>query len=452
MRPASAIPAEPNPSPNAARDASIDVVRGFVMVLMVLDHARDFLTSTAFSPTDPDRTDAALFFTRWVTHYCAPTFMLLAGVGAGLSRRGGRDARSLSWFLLTRGAWLLLLEVTWVRFGWMFDLTYERTSGQVIWALGACMIALAGLVFLPPVASVILGLVTVLGHDALDGVDAKATAHPWLWEILHTGGPIEYAPGHTFYVAYPLVPWVGVMALGYALGLVWRRTTARQLTIGGLALIAIFVPLRVSAIYGDANAFRARAGLRTIFSLLDCTKYPPSLDYLLMTIGPALVALGALRDRALGRVGDALVVFGRTPMFFYLLHLPLVHALSLPFRAWHHLPLASGPFRHGLDEPLGVAYAVAALAVAMLWLPCARWAVEKAKHPGGWRSYLLQGAAPARPHRAAAPRDKVRPFARRQCCSVSRLNFRNCARRAVTSSWSIGSPATCAFTAAYLSQ
>ena len=362
------------------------------MCLMVLDHVRDFATSPAFSPTSPSQASASLFFTRWITHFCAPVFVLLAGVGVGLMARTGRPRAQLARFLLSRGLWLVILEITWVRFGWHFDLDYRSTTGQVIWALGWSMVLLAPLVLLLPSSLIgALGLVLVVGHDAFDLVTPdRLGAAAWLWRVLHAGGSIQLDAGHGLHIAYPIVPWIGVMGLGYLLGERWAALGRRRLlAIGSVAVIA-FVVLRAINGYGDPHPREPQQGaLRTLFAYLDCEKYPPSLDYLLMTTGPSLLLLGALRGRALdGALARGLTALGRAPLFFYLLHLPLVHLLTFPLRAARHLPLAAGPFRHGLDEPLVVVYGLWLLAVALLWWPTGRWAALKDTRRDWWLSYL----------------------------------------------------------------
>ena len=373
-----------------ARDSSIDLLRGLVMCLMVLDHVRDFFTSTPFNPTDPDKTDLALFFTRFVTHYCAPVFVLLAGAGAGMSTARGRSAADSARFLLSRGLWLILLELTWVRFGWMFNLRYDFSGLQVIWALGCSMIALAGLVYLPRTLILLVGVAMIFGHNALDGVSAERFgAAGWIWKILHQGGRMEPLPSHVVRIVYPLVPWIGVMAIGFLFGQIWPRLDRRRLLAIGFTAIAMFVALRLSNLYGNPSVFVPRTGLRTLFAFLDVQKYPPSLDYLLVTLGPALVFLGILRGRSLaGPIGRTLVMFGRVPLFFYLLHLPLAHALSFPFRIQHGLPLLGGVFGHGLNVSLAVVYPMTLLTIAILWWPCARWAALKSARRDWWLSYL----------------------------------------------------------------
>lgn len=366
----------------ARRDA-LDVLRGLVMVVMALDHARDFLHAGGFDPLDLARTTPALFLTRWVTHFCAPVFVLLAGTGAYLAGRRGRTRGELSRFLLTRGLWLVLLELSAVRLGWSFGLDPHFAIVQVIWAIGWSMVLLAGLVHLPRAWVLAFGLLVIAGHDAFDGVTSVGgPTLDGLWHVLHVRGPVEIAPGWRLFVLYPLVPWIGVMAAGYGLGGLlsgelpdWRRRT-RAL---GLGLCALFVLLRLLNRYGDPAPWRPQeSALFSVFSFVDCEKYPPSLDYLLMTLGPALLLLALLPERARG-LAAWLAVYGRVPLFYYLLHLPLLHLLALACGA--------GPFS-GRGLGLGGVYAVWALAVLLLYLPCRGWGALKRARRSAWLSYL----------------------------------------------------------------
>ena len=319
-------------APGGARLDAVDWLRGAVMVVMALDHVRDFFTYERIDPGDPAAASPALFFTRWVTHFCAPTFVLLAGAGAYLYGARGRSRAELAWFLLTRGLWLVLLELTAVRFSVTFNLDYHFSFGQVIWAIGWSMVVLAGLVWLPAWAIGLLGVAIVVGHNALDGVSAERLGLPeWLWTLLHRQGPIELWPGYIFFNVYPLLAWIGVLAAGYGLGPLLRldRAQRRPLLLAlGLAMTAAFVGLRWSNLYGDPRPWAPQAdGLRTLMAFLACTKYPPSLQFVLMTLGPALVAL-ALVDPPAGPFARPLVTFGRVPLFFYLIHFPLIHAAA----------------------------------------------------------------------------------------------------------------------------
>ncbi len=306
------------------------------MVLMALDHARDFFHAGAFrgeDPLNPATTSLALFFTRWVTHFCAPVFVFLAGTGAFLSTTRGKTKRDLSMFLVTRGLWLVLLELTWVRWaGWTFAVNLHEHWGLVIWAIGWAMIALAALVHLPLRAITAFSVVMIVGHNALDGVKATDLGSwGWLWQVLHEGGSFDIAAGVKFGAGYPLVPWIGVMAAGYSFGSLLMKPPhdrRRHLLKLGAALTLLFMLVRGLNLYGDPKPWMVQDDLlHTVFSFLDCRKYPPSLCYLLMTLGPALLLLATL-DSVKGRAWRPLLVIGRVPLFFYLLHLPLLHGVS----------------------------------------------------------------------------------------------------------------------------
>jgi uncharacterized membrane protein len=391
----------PAPGPLLAdprgRLSSIDVVRGIVMVLMVLDHTRDFFTNARFDPTDLAQTTPALFLTRWITHYCAPAFVFLAGTAAFLTGSRGRTRPDLARFLVTRGLWLIVLEVTLVRWGATFHLPFDFLGLQVIWAIGVSMIALAGLIFLPRSAIAAFAIVTIAGHNLLDGVEARDLgALGFLWPVLHQQAYDERW-GTAIVIVYPLIPWVGVMAGGYALGPLFRRGRAgrrRLLLALGLAVTAGFVALRAVNVYGDPGPWTPQPdAVFTVLSFLDTEKYPPSLLYLMMTLGPTFVAL-ALLDREPGRFTRPILVFGRVPLLFYLLQWPLVHGLALGLAAIRDEPLdwlfAPVPFDPpaGYGYELPVVYLVWALAVFILYWPCRWFADLKRRRKDAWLSYL----------------------------------------------------------------
>ncbi len=312
---------------------AVDFLRGLAMVLMTLDHVRDFLSVPGVNPLDLRHTNLALFFVRWTTHFCAPVFILLAGTGAFLSLARGRTRPQLTWFLLTRGFWLVALEFTVIHFGWSFRLDYRLLLGQVLWAIGCAMMALAGLVFLPPAVVFTLGVLLLAGHNLGDTValnDLGMFRHPW--KILESGGFLSPHPGMEFHAAYPLLPWLGVMMVGYGCGGIWlhdRSWRRRCLLAWGVGLLLLFVALRAWNHYGDPHPWAPqRTGSLTALSFLNCTKYPPSLAFLLMTLGIALVQL-AWWDRPPGRLRRVVGTFGRVPLFFYLLHLPFIHLLAV---------------------------------------------------------------------------------------------------------------------------
>ncbi len=399
-------PADAAPRP---RLASIDVLRGVVMVLMAIDHVRVFSGIPAGGPSP------GVFFTRWVTHFCAPVFVLLAGTSAYLY---GRSHQDLSRFLLARGAWLVFLELTVLRLAWTFNLDFRHYEmAGVIWAIGWCLILMAALVRLPVRVVAILGLVILAGHDLLDPwrpavVAAAATGRlGWLWKILYVGffaGPIEAGPdGPSLIVLYSIVPWIGVMAAGYGLGAILtlepdrRRRLCRTI---GLAATALFLLLRGLDLYGDPRPWRAALVARpghfampAPLAFLDTSKYPASLLFLLMTLGPAIAALPAL-ERARGAVASWLAVFGRVPFFYYLLHIPLIHALALvasklrsgtvdPWLFANH-PMGNPPPPEGYAWSLGTLYLVWAIAIALLTVPCRWYADLKRRRGDRWLRYL----------------------------------------------------------------
>ncbi|HEY7612225.1 MAG TPA: heparan-alpha-glucosaminide N-acetyltransferase domain-containing protein [Gemmatimonadales bacterium] len=382
------------PAPVRPRLDHVDLLRGLVMVIMVLDHVRAFFTSAHFDPTDLARTDLALFGTRWITHFCAPVFVFLAGASAWIA--GTRRTRGeLSRFLLSRGVWLVFLELTVITYAWYFTTDFALgLVAQVIWAIGVSMVVLAGLIHLPRLAVAGFGAALVLGHNLFDGLAPdRFGALADLWRVLHVPGPLESLP---VFMLYPLVPWVGVMALGYAVGpwiFAQDARAGRRLAVAGAVLVAAFLLLRVLDGYGD-HAHRAHEGgaALLLMSFLNTTKYPPSLLYLLMTIGPALVALAAFR-RARGPLAGVLVTFGRVPFLFYVAHLYLVHALAVAAGMAQGFPASALrtvflrlPADYGFGLP--VVYAVWLGVVALLYPLCRRYAEVKARSRAWWLSYL----------------------------------------------------------------
>ncbi len=380
------------------------------MVLMALDHARDFFGAPRFDPTDLERTNAPLFFTRWVTHFCAPTFVLLAGTSVHLWRLAGkRTADEQSWFLLTRGLWLVFLELTLVGFAWRFSLDGRGFGLQVIWVIGASMIALAALTRLPVRAVGWIGVGMIALHDTLDRIHAAdlGSFRP-AWMFLHESGPLRFADGRVVYVVYPLVPWIGVMAAGYALGSLFTAETPlesrrRVLRSVGLGLIGVFFVLRVSNLYGDPLAWASGSSWdRTVLAVLNCNKYPPSLDFLAMTLGPSLLALSALcevdagGDTPLARAAGKLAAYGKVPLFYYLAHIYALRALAVVVDVAQHGQvspyLRKGSvfaFPDDYGFPLPVVYAVWAAVVLGLYPACVWFAGVKARNRGrAWVSYV----------------------------------------------------------------
>lgn len=378
------------------RIASVDIVRGTAMVLMALDHVRDFVASDRFRPEDLSRASAALFATRWVTHFCAPAFFLLAGVGIGILRSRGTRPAHLTTYLLTRGVWLLVLELVITPIGWQFGVTLIPAFALVLWALGWSMIVMAALVHLPRPAVATLALATVAGHHLLDPVRAESPgAFAALWSVLHVPG---FAIPDVLFIGYPLIPWVGVMAAGYVLAIVyeWEPSRRRTLLIGvGAAAVIAFVVLRATNGYGNQGPWSPqRTNALTVASFLNVSKYPPSLQFLLMTLGPALIALAAA-ERMRGRIAGWLSVYGRVPLFFYVAHIFVAHAAAVILAL-----VQGGELRRiqVVSDPAGVpawyglslagVYVVWAAVVVALYLPCRSFARMKETRHAWWGRYL----------------------------------------------------------------
>jgi uncharacterized membrane protein len=394
---------------STARVASIDVIRGVVMILMAIDHVRVYSGLPAGGPTP------GIFFTRWVTNFCAPAFIFLAGTSAFLH---GQKRPGLSRFLVTRGVWLIFLELTVLRVAWTFNFDFKHYEmAGVIWVIGWCMILLAGLVKLPLRAVAVIGLVIIAGHNLADAhlgtlVPALSSGSlSGLWKVLYLGfygGPIRFGvDGPNLIVLYSLIPWIGVMVAGYAFGWVLTLEPGRRDRVClwvGLGATALFLVLRGSNLYGDPRPWNvATVGepgappMPAFLAFLNTNKYPASLDFLLMTLGPT-IALMPLLERARGALARWITVFGRVPFFYYVLHIPLIHALALvvslaregavdPWLFTNH-PMGNPPAPEGYTWSLGLLYAVWAVVIAALYFPC-RWFVElKARRKDWWLGYL----------------------------------------------------------------
>lgn len=381
-------------APSGRRLPAIDRLRGLVIVLMALDHVRDYFSSQQVQPTDLAHTTPALFLTRWITHFCAPIFIFLAGVSAALL--GQRSSRAkLQRFLLTRGLWLVVLEFTVVCFVWFFNFRYPLgLVMQVIWATGVSMCVLAGLVALPAPLIAVFSFVMIAGHNLLDGIAPERLGAwaPW-WRILHVPGEIPVGE-----VLYPLVPWVGVMAAGYVFGGLYRSSEARRRRITlalGFGLSAGFVLLRLWNGYGDPKPWSPQASPAfSVLSFINVTKYPPSLLYLLMTLGPGLLALHAFeRSPRHGALATALQTVGRVPLFAYVVHLAIAHALAGVIA----LSMGFGtavlrdifvfyPANWGFG--LGAVYLAWLVVLLLLYPLCSWFAALKRRRRDWWLSYL----------------------------------------------------------------
>jgi len=396
-------PSASGASPRRTRIESIDVLRGIIMILMALDHTRDFFGNAAVNPTDPATTTVPLFFTRWVTHICAPGFFLLTGVGAALTLR--RLSRGeLARFLFTRGLWLIFLEIVIVRdLGWQFNFDYRLTVLNVLWALGWAMIFLSALLRLPTLMVTAIGAVMIATHNLLDGVQAASLGvlAP-LWNVLHAPGVVLDDSRHVVFLAYALIPWIGVTAVGYGLGEVYRWEAERRrrfLLRLGLAAVAAFLVLRTLNLYGDPRPWSPqKSAVFTVLSFLNANKYPPSLLFLLMTLGPILLFLRAL-DAGTPRLLRPALVFGRVPLFYYLLHVPLIHLLAVAvcyarYGAVHWMFQSNGIEQFPVTQPPGWpldlpwVYLIWAGVVIALYPLCRWFAGLKRRRGDWWLSYL----------------------------------------------------------------
>jgi uncharacterized membrane protein len=357
------------------------------MIIMLIDHVRDYFHHEAFlySPTDLSQTSAPIFLTRWITHYCAPVFVFLAGLSAYLYG-AGKSRRTLSLFLLTRGIWLVLAECFIVSLEWSFNPGYPFFNLQVIWAIGISMIVLSALVYLHRRVVLLIGIILVAGHNMLDDLHVAGTGiGSFVWALLHD--PHEFmAGGHAIFVHYPVLPWIGIMILGYSAGRLYERNANAGkrrglLLISGFAAITLFILLRLNNGYGDAAHWeQQKTPLFDLLSFLNVTKYPPSLLYTLMTLGPALIFL-AIAENPLPAWTEKVIVLGKTPMFYYLLHIFLVHLLAVFAAAitgyhWTDMILTNRvnrvPGLKGYGFPLPVVYLVWMACLLVLY-PCCKW-------------------------------------------------------------------------------
>ncbi|MEO5591486.1 MAG: heparan-alpha-glucosaminide N-acetyltransferase domain-containing protein [Chitinophagaceae bacterium] len=382
------------------RITSIDLLRGVVMIIMALDHTRDYFHAGAFvnDPTDLHKTTLILFLTRWITHFCAPVFILLAGTSAFISGQR-KTKKELSLFLLKRGIWLIFLELTILNFGWYFNIHFSFVNLQVIWVLGACMVFLSGLIYLPGKIILITGLVLVVGHNLLDNCHVSGNGlAAFAWSILHERHSFEFGSTN-INITYPLLPWVGWMALGYCLGNLFAPGFNGGIRKGILiclssASIVLFIILRCINTYGDPAPWsRQSSTVFSVLSFINVTKYPPSLDYLLITGGIALLFL-AFTENLSNRITKIISVYGRVPMLYYLIHIYFIHLLAIPavvIAGYQWTDMAA--FTKGLHaEPklklygynLGIVYLVWITVVISLYPLCKWYDAYKMKHKEKW--------------------------------------------------------------------
>ena len=371
-----------------------------VIVIMALDHVRMYFGHGTWysSPTDLSSTTPMLFFTRWITHFCAPTFIFLAGISAFLYGARKADIRQTAWYLFTRGLWLLIVEVVIVNFGWTFDSTYSLVILQVIWAIGISMVILAALVFLPTPFLFVIGMLLVFGHNLLDPISVQGkSVSDILWYIVHQPKLLIFNQ-RVVSIFYPVLPWAGVMVLGYVTGNLYKkevsaaRRTAWLLGIG-IGSTLLFILLRWFNSYGEPTHWQVQdTSIFTWISFLNTTKYPPSLQFLLMTIGPALIFLATSEFFNI-RSTNPFVAFGRVPFFFYIAHIYLIHAIALLALAlsgwdWREYILTASRFLSGglnsFGYGLGVVYLIWAIVLILLYPLCRWYQKVKENHPSWW--------------------------------------------------------------------
>jgi uncharacterized membrane protein len=390
---------EATPYAQPARVQSLDILKGLVMVIMTLDHVRDYFHASAFyfDPTDATQTTLPIFFTRWITHYCAPIFSFLAGVSAYLVGRR-KSVQGVSAFLLKRGLWLVFVEVVIVNFAWFFDPSFHLLILATIWALGVSMIALAGLVYLPQRILLGISILVIVGHNLLDGYQPDSV----LWSILHDRAMFMLGT-QKFFIGYALIPWIAIMSLGYAMGFFYDRTynpamRRRQFVQLGWAITLGFLVVTGINVYGDTDPWVQYPTVQqTLMSFLDRQKYPPSLQYLMMTLGPAFLFLG-YAEAWKGKVADFFTMFGRVPFFFYILHLYVIHALAMVLAqatgfGWQAMVLTTwvgmADTLQGYGLSLWGVYGVWGLVIALCYPICRAFDAYKTsnKHKA-WLSYL----------------------------------------------------------------
>jgi uncharacterized membrane protein len=378
------------------------------MIIMALDHVRDFFHAAAMSssPTDLTKTTPLLFLTRWITHFCMPVFMFTAGTGVFLYEQRNGSKRRVSRFLWTRGLWFIVLELTVMQFSYNFNFSDKfLLLLLILWIFGLCMIAMAGLIYAPLRWLATLSVAVIVFHNLMDGINpTEPGLRTFLWALLHRPGVFPIG-GKLVLLSYPLIPWIAVIAAGYCFGqvfLVEPATRRRLLMRLGLVLTVAFVLLRVVNRYGDPAPWsHQNSAMFTVLSFLNCTKYPASLDFLLMTLGPALQLLAYLDGRTL-KPSNPLIVFGRVPMFYFVLHFYLIHVIAVVAafvrygRAasefiFNPLPSMGGPaqlFPSNFGYSLWAVYAVWMLTVILLYPVCRWFAAVKAARHDWWLSYL----------------------------------------------------------------
>jgi len=387
--------------PEKNRIKNLDILKGFVMILMALDHTRDYFhaDSFVFDPTNIDKSNILIFLTRWVTHFCAPAFSMLAGVSAFIMGQKKTKAE-LSAFLLKRGLWLVFIELTVVNFAWFFDISFGTIGLITIWSLGVSMIVLSALVYLPLGGILAFSIALIFGHNLLDSIHFGGNV---IWAILHEFYFYDFNNGFTFFVGYPLIPWIAVMSLGYCFGALYKKEVepskrSNILNFIGISAVLLFLVLRAFNLYGNPDYWAVQQTLeKSIMSFLNVEKYPPSLLYLLITLGLSLLFL-ANSEKLKGKIVDFFSTFGRVPFFFYIIHIYVIHFAAI-FAAgftgfgWTAMFLdgwvGSSENLYGYGFSLGITYLVWILMIAITYPICKKFDTYKQNNrEKWWLSYL----------------------------------------------------------------
>lgn len=383
------------------RIESIDLLKGVVMVIMALDHVRDYFHYSAFmfNPADPTQSTLPIFFTRWITHFCAPAFSFLAGLSAFMV--GKRKSKNeLSVFLIKRGIWLIFIELTIVCFGWYFDLQFRTLGLLVIWSLGISMIILAAIIYLPRNYILLISLLLICFHNLLDNVHFPGNV---LWSVVHEQMIYKFSGNKILLIGYPIVPWFAVMALGYYFGSLYDKSfdnSKRKKLLNSIGIIAVatFVVLRLANLYGDPKQFKEFGSFsQNLISFLNPNKYPPSLLYLLMTLGAAFLFL-ANTEKLKGRIVNFFCTFGRVPFFYYILHIYIIHIIAMIMAqisgwGWKKMILSTfiafEPNMKGYGYSLWIVYVIWISVILLLYPLCKKFDKYKQAHKEKWwLSYL----------------------------------------------------------------
>ena len=391
-----------NPPILKTRIQSIDLLRGIVMIIMALDHSRDFIhygNSIDQAPMDFASTNPVLFMTRWITHFCAPVFVFLSGTSIFLYGSKGRTKNQVAFFLFSRGFFLMLVQIFLMSLLW--NATLSVIDLQVIWAIGLCMVCLSVLQFLPYQILLGIGVLIFFGHNLLDAV--KVDSPVWksfIWAVIHQESEFRFTDNLIVYVSYPSLSWLGLMILGYAAGKLYLPQTnpnyrRKLLRTVGLLSIVLFIVIRWINVYGDLHQWQPqRSPLFTFFDFIKPTKYPPSLLYMLMTMGPALIMLSYVENITVKGIWAKIIVFGKVPFFYYVLHVALIHSIAFAifFASGHTVNELDfhreGALPYGSGHPLWLVYAIWIIAICILYFPCRWYSKYKATHKHLWLSYI----------------------------------------------------------------